>query len=330
VDRRGGSRIVVRVYDKRMRALRKLADMIATYAARMSLPDSAAAPRRLLTKLAAPRVVTGVLLAALGTQLYIASRDLLLALAPSEPAGRVGRAELARPGIDVSRITAAHLFGLDPTPATARAGTALASVPLTLGGVVAMAGKPESGAAMLGPKEGATRFVLAGGEVVPGVTLQSVYPDHVVLSRAGALESLGFPRPQRASLVAATEPGNVSSAAPQDAGTGGGSPNEQIANKIASATSGLSQVLTARGLFEGGDGGYRGVIVQPGADAELFAHLGFHPGDMITHINGVALNDPAMLALLKSGATIRVGVRRPGGTEVISVDTSSLAGYSQN
>ncbi len=233
--------------------------------------------------------------------------------------------------IDVSRITASHLFGLDQTPVESRAAIAPeSSLALILTGVVATDGEPGSGAAMMGPKGGATRFVQAGKEVAAGITLQSVYADHVVLSRAGVLESLAFPQWKSASLLASARPGNAPSSDLQGSGHRAETANEQIEQKIASATTGLSQVLTARGLFEGGEGSYRGVIIQPGTDAELFAQLGFHPGDMITHINGIALNDPAMLGLLKSGGTVRVGVRRPGGTEVISVDTSSLRDYAQN
>ncbi len=81
-------------------------------------------------------------------------------------------------------------------------------------------------------------------------------------------------------------------------------------------------MLTASGVFEGA--AYRGVRVQPGTDPELFAQLGFRPGDLIMNINGAAVLDPSMLSQLKSGGTVRVAVRRLSGTEILAIDTATF------
>lgn len=43
------------------------------------------------------------------------------------------------------------------------------------------------------------------------------------------------------------------------------------------------------------DGVIVGYQLVPGRDAEQFAELGFHPGDLVTHINDTALSDPAQM-----------------------------------
>jgi len=40
------------------------------------------------------------------------------------------------------------------------------------------------------------------------------------------------------------------------------------------------------------EGVLRGYKVAPGSDAGQFARLGFKQGDLVTSVNGIALNDP--------------------------------------
>lgn len=295
-------------------------------------PPSTPALARVARRLVSSRAAGGALSIAIAIQLSLIARDLLAARSPTGGADQPIALAHAPRGIDAHRIIAAHLFGFDPPAPSARVADALQTgVGLHLTGVVA-SDDPSEGAAMVGPKEGETRLVRVGKDIAPGITLEGVYANHVVVSRAGTLESLALPHEPNAVLLADAQPreGGVQSAVdPSESGEeSAGSSNEQMSQKIAAATAGLSQVLTARGVFEGEDGGYRGVMLQPGSDGKLFSQLGFHPGDMITHINGMALNDPAMLSLLKSGSTVRVGVRRSGGTEEISVNTAALQGYT--
>jgi general secretion pathway protein C len=53
----------------------------------------------------------------------------------------------------------------------------------------------------------------------------------------------------------------------------------------------LADVVTVSAVRENGELlGYR---LAPGKEQEQFAQLGFKPGDMVTSVNGIALNDPA-------------------------------------
>src|SRR5688572_17099801 len=83
-----------------------------------------------------------------------------------------------------------HLFGnatpaLDPrTLAQAAPDTTLT---LQLSGIVAV-DDPKLGYAIVVDANGQQRVHNAGDEIAPGVTVDGVYPDRVMLSRGGALE----------------------------------------------------------------------------------------------------------------------------------------------
>ncbi|MEO7404097.1 MAG: type II secretion system protein N, partial [Burkholderiales bacterium] len=84
-------------------------------------------------------------------------------------------------------IAASGLFGVN-----ARAPTQVAQVStlnVKLKGVFASNGKTIGAILNNGQKD---EFVTAGAEVVPGVTLEEVYPTHVVLKRGGAVERVNL------------------------------------------------------------------------------------------------------------------------------------------
>ena len=102
--------------------------------------------------------------------------------------------ELAESG---ARLTAADsLFGQDKHKGTLQAD-APTGLAVTLLGV--MAGEPDgSGYALLrlGTKE--TQVVRAGGLLAPGIRLEQVLPQQVILERNGLRETLAWPHPGQA------------------------------------------------------------------------------------------------------------------------------------
>jgi len=293
-------------------------------------------PSGLLTANGIPRVVSGALLVCLAVQLVGTVRELSSARSIEQPAQRQllsdrAARRAASGGSRIGTIVAAHLFGVD-APAPQESGSpAQSSTTLALSGVLASE-SPSRGAAIVGSAASATKLVFAGQEIVPGVRLHDVYPDHIVLSRAGRLESLSLPHASAAMLYAVraasgSQVAREEADAPAASDDYDGPSAEQVSSKLAAATAGLSQVLTATGVFEGA--AYRGVRVQPGTDPELFARLGFRPGDLIMNINGAAVLDPSMLSQLKSGKILRVAVRRTSGTEVLAIDTSAFRNSAQ-
>ena len=76
------------------------------------------------------------------------------------------------------------------------------------------------------------------------------------------------------------------------------------------------------------DGQQQGYRVYPGRQRQQFAQLGLRPGDLVTQINGMALNDPArgmeIFRGLADATSVSVTVERNGQMEVLTLDTSTL------
>jgi general secretion pathway protein C len=107
---------------------------------------------------------------------WFAPSPLPQAMEVSEPAGRLANA--------------GDLFGKAQDETHPGAPTALA---VTLLGV--MAGAPAgAGHALLQLGKEETRLVPAGGDLAPGIRVESVFPERVVLRRNGARETLAWPR----------------------------------------------------------------------------------------------------------------------------------------
>jgi general secretion pathway protein C len=228
------------------------------------------------------------------------------------------RTGVAAGGFDLSRLNAAHLFGLEPGSAAPAAPTQL---PLILTGTISMTGDPTHGSAIIGSSAASTRLVGVGEEVASGVLLTAVYGDYVTLSRNGSEETLTMPR---------ALPGNwfAQSAREDDSKFERQVPElPNIAELRSQATAegaAYSRLFTAKAAVDGEL--YHGITVNPGTNAELFEKLGFKPGDTIAAIDGVPLSDPAMLRELSSGRTVTVGVHRPEGDVTIEINTAAL-GY---
>ena len=231
---------------------------------------------------------------------------------------------------DPVQIAAAHLFGVALSSSVASsAGAPSTAVAAVLVGVLADPADPTHGGAIL-RIDSSSHYVSAGGLVAAGLTLERVYADHVLLNRSGQPEMLSLPRALGDQILASTtgEARKPGPAAP-DEDDGNGLPSADVLKaKIETENQRLGGVLHASGEFE--DGVYRGLIIQPGGNPELFAQLGFRPGDWVTDIDNQPITDPTVLGRLTSGKTVRVGVRRPEGTESIVVNMAVLARFAQN
>lgn len=114
---------------------------------------------------------------------------------------------LLPPAQDVStppgRLAAAgDLFGRMPNNTPAAESTGLA---IKLLGVIA--GKPQgSGYALLQLDAKDAHVVRAGGEVAPGVRVESVLPQQVILQRHGARETLAWPQPGQTPATTTSGP----------------------------------------------------------------------------------------------------------------------------
>ena len=269
-----------------------------------------------------PRLAMGVIAAVIAVQAgYLVTSQNRGALAPTPahgpvigPVGPAHPDEAAQSALRVSEITAAHLFG--ETHSTVNdANAPQTSVQLVLAGVLAVP-DPKRGLAIIGPNAGSAKLYSVGSAVPGGVSLYSVYPDRVLLDRGGVIESLLLPR--KVPLAGVLPP--------EDSGQ---SPGQRLANFAQGNGALLGGLVRAQPVFVGSKlSGYR---IFPGGRASVgaFTHLGLRPGDLITGVNGTALDDPnranEILQTLSSSATATVTVMRNGQSQEVTLNLETVA-----
>jgi general secretion pathway protein C len=185
-------------------------------------------------------------------------------------------------------------------------------MPLVLAGVIAVA-DPQKGMAIVGPNAGSARLVSVGGTIDGGVKLHSVYGDRVLLDRGGAIEALFLPKtlgPALAVTPPAASPGQRLQALSQ---------NSMLLNGLAR----VQAVFTAGKLS-----GYR--VFPAGRNSIVaFTQLGLMPGDLITAINGTALDDPnrasEVLQTLSNAGSANVTVSRNGKMQEVGLNLETVA-----
>ncbi len=141
------------------------------------------------------------------------------------------------------------------------------------------------GSAIIGLSDGHQVSVGAGEELEAGLTLTSVAPDHVMLSRGGAPFRLDFP--DMASGVVAVAAAQPAVTAPEPASAEGAVVDPQ--RLIAQA--GLRPRIQGLGV--------NGLTVSASGDGGELRNAGLRSGDVILSINGTALNSPQALAALR-------------------------------
>jgi len=141
------------------------------------------------------------------------------------------------------------------------------------------------GSAIIGLSDGRQVSVAAGEELEPGLTLNSVAPDHVMLSRGGAAFRLDFPDMTPTAHVTPNQPVTP---APEPAEAEGAVVDPQ--RLIAQA--GLRPRIQGLGV--------NGLTVSASGDGGELRNAGLRSGDVIVSVNGTALNSPQAVAALRS------------------------------
>jgi general secretion pathway protein C len=213
-------------------------------------------------------------------------------------------------------VVAAHLFGVatvDPTtqdPANAPQSTAN----LVLAGTIATQ-DPKRGVAII--SDGGPSKVYSVGDMVGGASLHSVYLDHVILDRSGVLETLLLPR-----LL-----GPGMHGPPVVRRLGGAVDN--IRRMVQQDPSILDQVMRTVPSYDSTAGKLRGFRAYPGRNRQIFGKLGLKPGDLVTAINGTALDDPQrsqeVFNTIQTSDHVSVTVERGGQKQEITLNIAQVA-----
>ncbi len=230
--------------------------------------------------------------------------------------------------IDVSAISAAHIFGIadaeDAAPAPEPAedkdlrDTSLSN--LSLKGTIASNTADESVAIIAdgGNKE---EVYTIGSAVTNGAKLHAVYADRVVLNENGVLTNLKLPKdfPEGSPTMSRRDTTASMRSEPVD-------DTQSIQAVVAQNVSQLSDVIRPTPYFV--DGQQQGYRVYPGRNRAQFTALGLRPGDLVKDIDGQSLNDPTqamkIFQTLGSSSEVSVTVERNGQPETIVLRTDQL------
>lgn len=298
--------------------------------------------------------------ALLRARLAVAVAALLLVVALAHSAARIAAALAAPPPPPPARSVADllgdatrpaatlvqwHLFGQARPFVDARQTVAPdTGLDLTLYGIVAAA-DPREGRAIIGGADVPQAAYAVGASLRPGVVVERIYPDRVLLARNGALETLRLPgadigaRPAPGSAPGAAAPG-AGFGVPADPGTASASlpgtppptyspPVVSTANfdwQAATAALGVDAQALAREVavlpvIE--NGRFVGVRLSTGREVPLIARLGLAPDDVITAVNGIRLDNPAratqVAQSLSTATQASVVVRRDGREQTLTV-----------
>lgn len=241
---------------------------------------------------------------------------------PPVPAAPPGRASSAP--TDYKTIVAAHLFGEATADAAAASGDAALNAPdtslsLQLHGAVA-AESPKLAHAIIADGSGADHIYFQGASLPGGVTLVRVEADRVVLSRGGALEVLRLPRESGQGQAAPPRGPQARTAPPE----GGAQPDVQ--QVVAKNAAGFLDVVRPQPFMP--DGQLKGYRIYPGPNRAQFTALGLRPGDLVTEINGTALNNPTqgmeVFRSLGSATQVSLTVERDGQPQVLSLNMDQI------
>lgn len=280
---------------------------------------------------ALPAVAAAVLVVAIGWQ----ATRLLWSFAPYpapvttslRPIAQ-GSAQQSLNGVseaEIDRLVNAHLFGEskqdDSSPAVDYLDPSAApdtTLNLELLGTITSEA-PEESFALIFERGKDTKVYAIGDSLARGTRLHAVYLDSVLLDRSGKLEALRLPKEDKNGGGNASR--RASRTTPRQTLS-----SPTVANVIANNDTKLTDILRPQPVFA--DGQQRGYRLYPGRERSKFAALGLRPGDLVTEINGTALNDPTsgmeIFQSLGEATSVTVTIERNGQPEVLVLDTAAL------
>jgi general secretion pathway protein C len=292
----------IRIVISTLKTLRLDGEAVATLAAR------------------APRWVAAALIVLLGARAAYIVTDLFGAGAkPTGTASAPAPADLpqAAARLDLAGLISANLFG-STAPPPQEGPAPVTSMPLVLAGV--MAGEdPQRGVAILGPSATTAKVYLVGSALPGGARLHAVYGDRVLLDRGGVIEALLLPRQQSSSGNAPPPPPPPLAAV------------NRVQRLVQENPGLVGDIIRPQAVLA--DGRQRGYRVYPGPNVQAFNKLGLRPGDMVTAINGTALDDPQrggeIFGTLSSAADAHVTVMRNGRSQDLVLNLAQVAAEAE-
>lgn len=263
-------------------------------------------------------IVIAYYLARLVWLVYPAS-DAVLWAPPQTPATGFGTAGAGSSFKDYGAITNAHLFGtasetVEPVAHDAEDAPDT-RLNLSLRATVAATEK-DVAHAIIADGAGTEKVYFIGDPVPGGATLYGVDVERVILNRGGVMEALRLPKKFTNTGVSSlrTQPARRSQQ------------SSNIQELISQNAATFAEIIRPQPFMPNGQ--LKGYRVFPGRNRRQFLSLGLRPGDLVTEINGIPLNDPTqgmdVFNTLGTSSQISVTVERNGRPQVLNLDSSQI------
>lgn len=287
----------------------------------------------------APRLVACLLAIALAATAIQEGLDIRWALTASAGVTpRATRSDAVSTGSRASSpgnqtLVNAHLFGQAPTPAGRLAATAQRDTTLVLTGTIATP-DPSGGLALIGATATAAHVHPVGDSVASGAVLRAVYRDHVIVERAGQLRAVFLRRDAKTVLAPLlAQSGESAGADAADEEPSAALQRQQIEQTLDAESDRTSAFMRQAPFYSQGQ--FRGILIEPGSDPGMLLQLGLRAGDVLQHVDGAMVVDPARLDMLRerlaSGRPVKVSVIRPGiGPIDVTISGGAVAGMIAN
>jgi general secretion pathway protein C len=175
---------------------------------------------------------------------------------------------------------------------------------------------------------GKTSEVYFTGDPIPGgAKLHEVQTTQVIISRGGVLETLKLPEIAKGQPVVAA---NSASAARRNFGPR--TVRQDMDDSEPESMARFTDIVRPQPYMPNGT--LKGYRLYPGRDRKRFAAMGLRPGDLVTDINGVPLNDMAqgmtLFQSLGDATELTVTLERNGQPQVLTLDTSDMMNKDEN
>jgi general secretion pathway protein C len=244
-----------------------------------------------------------------------------------EPPAPAAVGATARQRVDISTLVNWHLFGASGGPA-APTGSAPIDAPetrlnLVLRGVLS-SGDPESAGAIIAEPNGNENFFRIGSALPGGAELVEIYPDRIILKRAGQHETLRLPRDGLEGPAPQTRarPPAPGAAAPAGPAENAGAVLAEYRQRMAENPQSLLDL--ARPVPYNDANGFAGFRLFPGNNPALFGQLGLQPGDLVKAVNGIVLDSAVRgaeaMQSLAEASQLNLRIERAGQEIDLSVD----------
>jgi general secretion pathway protein C len=227
----------------------------------------------------------------------------------------------------VTRLADLHLFGeakeQEPPPDTALTAPET-QLKLTLSGVLSADDKLTARAIIAGPDGEEKPYAV--GDTLPGnAALHQILVDRVILKSGGHYETLRLPEDSSGTATAA--PG-MTGVVPLGPTAMPGASLQQYRQQILNNPARLFDLVQVVPISQ--NGVFQGFRLGPGRDPRMLQRFGLQTGDMVTQVNGIALDDPAKgaqaLQSIATATSINLMIKRGDTEQQVTVRLDSAEG----